>query len=121
MKTDNSPKFDINGRQSNIELLRVVAILLVIIFHLGFYTLRVQLGGGVSSVGGNANSFHFKLLILETTQTFGQIGNDIFNAVVEIIDDNYREELQNKENNERIELEPVIREERRKITHKKRN
>lgn len=65
-------------RQSNIELLRVIAILMVIIYHLGYHTLRVQLGGGFSSVGANVNSFQFKLLILETTQTFGQIGNDIF-------------------------------------------
>ena len=64
-----------NERQSNIELLRIVSIIMIVMFHIDLYILMTQLDGGVYA---NDDSFQFKLLILEIVMTFGQIGNDIF-------------------------------------------
>ena len=67
-----------NERQSNIELLRILAIFLIIIFHIGRWGIKPQIDDGINAQLSSGYSFNWRLVILEITQTFGQIGNDLF-------------------------------------------
>jgi len=72
-----------NMRSSNIELLRIIAMLMIISYHIVCHCVNVQLvdkksmerlGNGLF----NYPAFYKKLMILGTMNTFGIIGNVIF-------------------------------------------
>lgn len=71
------------ARQSNIELVRIVAMLMIIAFHITCHCVRIQLLDP-DSIQLLQNGlfdhplFYAKLLILETVQTLGITGNGIF-------------------------------------------
>lgn len=70
-------------RSTNIELLRIVAMFIIVIHHIVIHCVLVQLSKP-ASMGRevvdifNHPVFYKKLLILDTSKTFGTIGNDIF-------------------------------------------
>ncbi len=69
-------------RQSNIELLRIVAMAMIVIFHVTLHSILPQLKGDMTYMHGwnNFDSLNFfkKLLIPQTFMSFGNIGNGIF-------------------------------------------
>ncbi len=69
-------------RQSNIELLRIFAMALIIIFHLTLHGVTPQLTGENTIVNGlsyfNNLTFYKKLLLGQTFYLFGYIGNGLF-------------------------------------------
>ncbi len=73
-----------NGtRQSNMELLRIVAIFMIIVFHIAYHGVRVQLTDATSieymqNGWFNEPVFFKKLLLLETLMPLGKTGNVIF-------------------------------------------
>lgn len=78
-KQTNSSKV----RSSNIELLRIVAMLMIVAFHISYHAVRFQLiKKGSMNVMDNGvfcyPYFYKKLLIVEGFMPFGMIGNDIF-------------------------------------------
>lgn len=70
-------------RSSNIELLRIFAMYMIVMFHIVWHCVLVQLTDP-ASMGRevvdlfNHPVFYKKLLILNTINTFGNIGNSIF-------------------------------------------
>lgn len=77
---DRQPK---KKRASNIELLRVLAMLLIITFHIVRHCIKVQLTDTTSiEEMGNGwfchPQFYPRLMILELILPFGKIGNGIF-------------------------------------------
>ena len=70
-------------RSANIELLRIVAMFIIVIHHIVIHCVLVQLAKP-ASMGREAVEifnhpvFYKKLLILDTCKTFGTIGNNIF-------------------------------------------
>ena len=70
-------------RSSNIELLRILAMFIIVIFHIVFHCVLGQLTNP-ASMGCevvdifNHPVFYKRLLILNTIMTFGSIGNSIF-------------------------------------------
>ncbi len=63
-------------RSSNMELLRVLAMIMIVIYHIGYHCVLQQL-----YAGGNAFCepvFFKKLLLLEAVMPFGSIANSIF-------------------------------------------
>lgn len=70
-------------RNSNIELLRVVAMFMIIIYHIILHTVTVQLTDPASLGRAGLDAFNHpvfygRLLILNVCNTFGQISNGIF-------------------------------------------
>lgn len=70
-------------RSSNIELLRSVAMLMIILSHIVGHCVNVQLTdkGSIERLGNglfNYPAFYKKLMILDTLITFGVIGNVVF-------------------------------------------
>lgn len=70
-------------RNSNIELLRIFAMLMIVAFHIYVHCINVQLTDNASMVQFNNGLFNVplffkKLLILQTVAPMGQIGNVIF-------------------------------------------
>ena len=70
-------------RSSNIELLRIVAMFMIVLYHIVYHCVVVQLTNPVSMGRAvidtfNHPFFYKKLLILYSMQTFGIIGNAIF-------------------------------------------
>lgn len=70
-------------RNSNIELLRSVAMLMIILFHIVYHCVNVQLTdrGSMERFGNglfNQPLFYKKLVVLDILDTFGIIGNVIF-------------------------------------------
>lgn len=70
-------------RDSNIELLRSVAMLMIILFHIVYHCVVVQLTdkGSMERLGNglfNQPVFYKKLVLLDIMDTFGIIGNVIF-------------------------------------------
>lgn len=70
-------------RESNIELLRILAMFMIIIFHIGYYCVRIQLNDAASIARWNNGwfcepVFFPRLLLLETTQTFGKAADTVF-------------------------------------------
>ena len=70
-------------RSSNIELLRIVAMFMIVLCHIVYHCVVVQLTNP-ASMGRtvidtfNHPTFYKKLLMLNSIQTFGIIGNAIF-------------------------------------------
>ena len=73
---------DKTERQSNIELLRIVAMSMIVIFHITFHSILPQLNGEMKYMSGwnsfDSLSFFKKLLLPQTFMSFGGIGNGIF-------------------------------------------
>lgn len=70
-------------RSSNFELLRNVAMLMIVLYHIVCHCVEVQLTdrGSMERLGNglfNQPTFYKKLMILDTFDTFGHIGNVIF-------------------------------------------
>lgn len=70
-------------RQSNMELLRVVAMYMIVVYHIVCHCVNVQLmdpaSMGREAVGYfNEPVVYKRLLILNCIKTFGGIGNDVF-------------------------------------------
>ncbi len=69
------------SRESNIELLRILAIIMIILHHITIHCVNVQLGDkSLHKVGELFNNFTFykKLLLSQTFMPIGKIGNIIF-------------------------------------------
>ena len=70
-------------RSSNIELLRIVAMFMIVLYHIVYHCVVVQLTNP-ASMGRtvidtfNHPTFYKELLMLNSIQTFGIIGNAIF-------------------------------------------
>lgn len=64
-------------RCSNIELLRIFAMLMIVVYHIWYHCVNVQLTSGGNDYF-NVPIFFKKLLILETVAPMGQVGNVIF-------------------------------------------
>lgn len=62
-------------RESNIELLRMVTMLLIVMYHIVYHALQGQLG---ESYLFHEPVFYKKLIILLVIYTFGNVGNMIF-------------------------------------------
>lgn len=67
---------DAPPRASNIELLRVVAMLMIIVFHICHHAVALQLMADGSPY--NFPVFYKRLIPIDAILTFGQIGNAIF-------------------------------------------
>ncbi|WP_108775264.1 acyltransferase family protein [Lactimicrobium massiliense] len=70
-------------RDSNIELLRIIAMLMIVIYHIIVHCVIVQLTDpgalGRNNIGiFNHPIFYKRLLIIDIIMTFGMISNDIF-------------------------------------------
>lgn len=70
-------------RSSNIELLRILAMFMIIIFHISDHCVKVQLTDTASMLRMNNGLFcepvfYKKLLLLSTFAPMGKIGNVIF-------------------------------------------
>ncbi len=70
-------------RLTNIEILRIIAILMIVIYHIACHCINVQLNGGDSiiKIGSNLFNnpfFYKKLFILNCIMTWGTIGNALF-------------------------------------------
>lgn len=71
------------SRLTNIEILRIVAMLMIIFYHIVLHCVNVQLHGGdsiikISSKIFNKPIFFKKLFILHGMMTWGPIGNALF-------------------------------------------
>lgn len=66
---------DKKERSSNIELLRIVAMLMIIVFHIIHHCVRNQLP---NSVFFNSPALYKELSIPQIIATMGSIGNAIF-------------------------------------------
>ena len=70
-------------RSSNIELLRIIAMFMIVLYHIVYHCVVVQLTNP-ASMGRtvidtfNHPTFYKELLMLNSIQTFGIIGNAIF-------------------------------------------
>ena len=72
-----------NTRLTNIELLRIVAMLMIIIYHIVLHCINIQLTGGDSIIKiwsklYNYPIFYKELFILNGIMTWGAVGNAIF-------------------------------------------
>ncbi len=70
-------------RLTNIELLRIIAMLMIVIFHIVFHCVNVQLTGGDSVIKTSSSLFNHpvfykKLFLLNSIMTWGSIGNALF-------------------------------------------
>ena len=70
-------------RLTNIELLRIIAMLMIVIFHIVFHCVNVQLTGGDSVIKTSSSLFNHpvfykKLFLLNSIMTWGSIGNVLF-------------------------------------------
>lgn len=79
MKSDEQTKV----RYSNIELLRILAMFMIVVYHIVYHCVRIQLVAPASLGRGTLDSFNHplfykRLLILNTIMSFGIIGNAIF-------------------------------------------
>ena len=80
MKSDVKEK---KRRYSNIELLRVTAMLMIVIYHIIYHCVNIQLHGGdetikISSDLFNHPLFYKKLYLVTGIMKWGAVGNDIF-------------------------------------------
>lgn len=71
------------ARSSNIELLRVMAILMIIIFHIVRHCVNIQIHGGNETIKIASDLFakpvfYKKLYLLSGVMKWGPLGNDIF-------------------------------------------
>lgn len=71
------------SRSTNIEILRIVAMLMIIFYHIVLHCVNIQLHGGdsvikISSKIFNKPIFFKKLFILHGMMTWGPIGNALF-------------------------------------------
>lgn len=71
------------SRLTNIELLRIIAMLMIVIFHIVIHCVNVQLTGGDSIIKTSSSLFNHpvfykKLFILNSIMTWGSIGNALF-------------------------------------------
>ena len=64
-------------RESNIELLRVFAMVMIIVYHIYCHCVDGQLNDGIYTAFNNTG-FYKKLFILDAIAPFGKIGNAIF-------------------------------------------
>ena len=72
-----------NGRQSNIELLRIIAMLMIISYHIIIHCVNIQLTNTVSierlqNGWFNTPDFYNQLLMLALMMPLGLVGNAIF-------------------------------------------
>jgi len=65
-----------NKRYSNIELLRIVAMIMVVVYHINYHCVMNQLINGVSEF--SKPNFYKQLFLIEGTMPFGSIANAIF-------------------------------------------
>ena len=70
-------------RSTNIEILRIIAMLMIVIYHIVYHCINVQLNGGdsiikISSTLFNNPVFYKKLFMLNGIMTWGLIGNSLF-------------------------------------------
>ena len=70
-------------RSTNIEILRIVAMLMIVIFHIVCHCISVQLVGGdsVIKIGNdlfNNPVFSKRLFLLDAIMTWGTTGNALF-------------------------------------------
>ncbi len=68
-------------RQSNFELLRIIAIIMIIIHHIFVHAIKYQLEGPlIYGCGQMFNNFYFykKLILADYAYSFGKIGVDLF-------------------------------------------
>ena len=63
-------------RQSNFELLRIFAMLLIVLFHIQSHAARKQLMGGYGYF--DKPIYYLRLLIIYFGAAFGSIGNNLF-------------------------------------------
>ena len=73
----------IKKRESNMELLRIVAILLIIVFHISYHCIYTQLTSAESIALLNNGIFNYpyiykRLFILALIFPLGQVGNSLF-------------------------------------------
>lgn len=72
-----------NKRSSNMELLRIVAMLMIICYHIFYHCINAQLTD-INLIAKYGNDcfcypcFSYKLCILAIISPFGQIGNALF-------------------------------------------
>lgn len=64
-------------RESNIELLRIAAMLMIIVYHIYAHCVDGQLNNGIYTAFNNVG-FYKKLFILDAIAPFGKIGNAVF-------------------------------------------
>lgn len=72
-----------NNRLTNFEVLRIVAMLMIVIYHIVCHCIQAQLNGGdlaikAGSAFFNNPVFHKKLFVLNGIMVWGSIGNAIF-------------------------------------------
>ena len=72
-----------NGRQSNIELLRIIAMLMIISYHIIIHCVNIQITNTVSierlqNGWFNTPDFYNQLLLLALMMPLGLVGNAIF-------------------------------------------
>ena len=71
------------NRSSNFELLRILAMVMIVIYHITCHTIQPQLtdAGSIAALGNglfNHPVFYKRLLILSTIYPFGKIGDTVF-------------------------------------------
>ena len=71
------------NRSSNFELLRILAMVMIVIYHITCHTIQPQLtdAASIAALGNgvfNHPVFYKKLLILSTIIPFGKIGDTVF-------------------------------------------
>ena len=71
------------GRSSNFELLRVVAMMMIVVYHIIYHCLAVQMEGGNSSVPLVNKMYQYpffykETILIDELLTFGSIANAIF-------------------------------------------
>lgn len=70
-------------RLTNIEILRIIAMLMIVIYHIVYHCINMQLVGGNAAIKIGSNLFnkplfYKKLFILHDIMTWGTIGNVLF-------------------------------------------
>lgn len=80
MKNDIKVK---NGRNSNIELLRIIAMFMVVIHHIVAHCVNIQLHGGDETIKISSDLFNYplfykKLYLVSGIMKWGPIGNAVF-------------------------------------------
>lgn len=81
--SENSGKSTVRkNRNTNIELLRVVAMFLIVVYHITVHCVNVQMSDASYLTGAaeifTRPVFYKRILITDTIMTFGIVGNAIF-------------------------------------------
>lgn len=79
----NRQKNDLADRCSNLELLRIVAMMMIVIYHIVYHCVIAEFRGGgttikISNTLFNHPLFYKKIVLIDEIMTFGPVGNAIF-------------------------------------------